>query len=82
VNQLLQVLIALDQFLNTCLRGWADETISSRAWRMQDRRRRWRCARIVIDWIFRAFGDREHCRDAYISERQRAHSPPEQRSMP
>lgn len=28
-----QVLIALDQLLNTLFRGYADETLSSRAWR-------------------------------------------------
>lgn len=28
-----QVLIAFDQLINALLGGWADETLSSRAWR-------------------------------------------------
>ena len=33
-----QILIAVDQLANAVIGGWADETLSSRAWR-EDRRR-------------------------------------------
>lgn len=42
-----QVLIAIDQLANAIIGGWADETLSSRAWR-EDRRR----LVVVIDCIF------------------------------
>lgn len=75
----LQVLLAIDQLLNSLLGGWSDETISARAWRLHQFRRRWHFARMVIDGAFRLIGQRSHCQDAFISERQRLHSPPEQR---
>ena len=28
-----QILVAFDQLINTCIGGYADETLSSRAWR-------------------------------------------------
>ena len=47
---LLQVFIALDQLVNALLGGWADETLSSRAWRMEAKRRPWgRVMRPLID---------------------------------
>ena len=42
-----QVLIAVDQLLNTLTGGWADETISARAWRCNSI---W--AVRFINWIF------------------------------
>lgn len=72
---LLQVGTALSQLLNTLLWGWADESLSSRSWRMKDRRSRWRWMRFGIDSILGA----NHCQDAYISERKRTQSPPELR---
>ncbi|WP_167522297.1 pseudouridine synthase [Dissulfurirhabdus thermomarina] len=76
-----QVLIALDQLVNTLcwwLPGgcWADETLSSRAWRLRDEvpwLRRW------IDRIF--WWQPAHCRQAYESERRRLQAPPELRCM-
>ncbi len=76
---LLQILLAFDQLLNTVLGGWSDETISARAWRQHRTSRRWAVARAVIDGAFRLIGQRNHCQDAYISERDRMHSPPEHR---
>ena len=71
--RLKQILIAIDQLANAIIGGWADETLSSRAWR-EDRRR----LVVVIDCIF--FWEDRHCEASYISERQRLQLPPEFRS--
>lgn len=71
-----QVLIAFDQLLNALCGGWADETLSSRAWR-------WYCSgkrswpRKFIDSLF--FWETDHCRESYESERLRLQMPPELR---
>lgn len=60
-----QVLIALDQLINTLLWGMADETLSARAWRHKlDGSRSWPCW--IIDALF--FFQKDHCRQAYESE--------------
>jgi hypothetical protein len=88
----LQLLIALDQALNTLIPdgpdqpcGWADETISSRSWRMsmveQGRDPKWATWRRNIDWVaLHVFGQADHCKSSYESERQRLQSPPEERT--
>lgn len=63
-----QLAIAIDQLANTVFSGWADETLSSRAWRSRDKRR-WNIAYRVIDAVF--FWQKDHCRKAY--EYERAH---------
>lgn len=68
-----QLLIAIDQLLNTLLAGYADETLSARAWRMSEKKRRWEVLRKVIDGIF--FWEDEHCFNAYLSEKGRKHFP-------
>lgn len=69
-----QVLVALDQLANTFLGGYADETLSSRAYRhKKDGSRSWPAW--VIDHIF--FWQDEHCKTAYESELERAQLPPE-----
>jgi hypothetical protein len=76
---LLQVLVAVDQLANALLlRGWADETISARAWR-QRHKRRWAAAVWVIDALFRLVGQRGHCRQAHESELLRRQAPPASR---
>lgn len=74
-----QFLIAVDQVGNTLLGGWADETISSRSYRLSNRRKRWAVARKMIDFIFGLFGQKNHCYEAWIDERKRYQSPPEER---
>lgn len=74
---LFQVAVALDQVANTLLGGWADETLSSRAWRQHTKKKRWAVARLAIDTIF--FWQHNHCQDAYESELRRMQSPPAQR---
>lgn len=71
-----QVLLALDQLANTLLGGYADESLSSRAWRHHvDGSRSW--PRWVIDHIF--FWQEEHCKTAWESELERSHLPPSMR---
>lgn len=72
-----QILIAIDQLVNTIFGGWADETISCRAYRMQEKNRKFAKLRKLIDLLF--FWQKEHCRTAYESELQRRHLPPELR---
>ena len=72
----LDLLIALDQLLNTILFGHPDETPSCRAYRKsQEGLLFWRALRWVIDHIF--FWQEDHCRIAYESEQQRRHLPAE-----
>lgn len=79
----LQLLIAVDQLLNvlvTPLHGgaWADETLSSRAWRMEAKGRPWgRALRPMIDALF--WWDPRHCYTSYLAERDQRQLPPEAR---
>lgn len=71
-----QVLVAIDQLINTLIGGWADETLSSRVHRRALRGKTgvaW-----VIDHLF--FWQEEHCKTAYESELTRAQLPPELRN--
>lgn len=77
---LLQLAIAVDQLGNALIGGWADETISARAWR-QRHKRRWRFAMRVIDAAFSLFGQREHCWLAFEAEIWRRQSPPQTRNQ-
>ena len=76
-----QVLVALDQLLNTLLwflpgGCWADETLSSRAWRIRNIPD-WGWLYQVIDAIW--FWEKNHCYQSYVSERDRLQLPPEYR---
>lgn len=71
-----QVLIAVDQLGNALIGGYADETISSRCWRLRQASRRWAVTRRAVDGLFGA----GHCRGAYESERLRLQAPPELRA--
>lgn len=68
-----QILIAIDQLANTVIGGWADETLSSRAWREKRR-----SLVVFIDCLF--FWEKNHCENSYISERERIQLPPEFRA--
>jgi hypothetical protein len=76
-----QVLIALDQLLTALVGGWADETLSSYAYRLHRDGKPWgRVWLPVIDWFFwTAFRQANHCLAAYIEERERRQFPPELR---
>ena len=72
-----QVGIAFDQFLNALCGGWADETLSCRAWRQREKKKIWKIMRHVIDVLF--FWQKDHCKTAFESELQRRHLPKELR---
>lgn len=72
-----QIPIAIDQLINTICGGWADETISSVAWRKRHDGKGWAILRRVIDTLF--FWQTNHCRSAYESEKNRRQLPPELR---
>ena len=73
-----QLLIALDQLGNTLIGGYADETISARAWRRRDKSKSWKITQAVIDGLF--FLKPNHCYQAFVSERARMQMPPEYRN--
>ena len=67
-----QIAIAVDQLVNTLFGGMADETLSARAYRHKiDGSRKW--PSMVIDCLF--FWQKDHCKQAYESEMNRAHLP-------
>jgi len=91
-QKLWQLLIALDQLVNVVVSlllpwsaiGWADETITARAWRLEQYSAWWRSARVVIDWIFTilSFGkERDHCQNSHLSEQVRARLPAVYRAL-
>lgn len=73
-----QVLIALDQLANTLIGGWADESISARAFRMHRHSRRWNQAMKLIDTL--CFWEPAHCQLAWLGERARNQLPVEYRT--
>ena len=82
---LLQLFIAVDQLLNVLVTPFnsgagADETLSSRASRAHRDGKPWgKFWMPVIDLLFRWQGP-NHCERAFTKERERVHSPPEQRT--
>jgi hypothetical protein len=70
-----QFLIALDQVLNTLWWmpkdgfGYADETLSARAWRLRTTSNAYK----LIDALF--FWQQEHCKKSYNAEQERKHLP-------
>lgn len=67
-----QVAVAFDQLVNTLMGGYADETLSARAWRHHlDGSRTW--PRWIIDHLF--FWQKNHCKEAYESELLRKQLP-------
>ena len=84
MHHLKQILIAIDQLFNTLFFGWADETLSSKCYRLKrDGVRNWPCN--LIDTLF--FWDRDkstgkrHCELSYLSEIERNQLPPEMRAQ-
>lgn len=72
------LLIGFDQFVNTVLGGWPDETISARAWRRSPAKRRWAVARQCIDWLALVlFRQHNHCEMACLEEVKRRQGPAE-----
>lgn len=72
-----QVLVAIDQFVNTMIGGYADETLSARAWRYSlEGRRKWLVK--ILNCLF--FWQDNHCLEAYESEIYRRQYPEEYRN--
>jgi hypothetical protein len=67
-----QILIAIDQFANTLLGGWADETFSARCYRKD-----WTVLVTIIDTVF--FLQTEHCKESWKWELERKDLPIEYR---
>jgi hypothetical protein len=68
-----QVAIACDQLGNTLLGGYADETMSARAYRLSAVSRSWNLTRRIIDVIF--FWDTCHCKASHLAELERKQLP-------
>ncbi len=76
IRWLSQVGLALTRLGNALLGGLAEESMSSRAWRMETKHKPWgRITRPVIDLLFAVFGRRNHCATAYADERNKAPLP-------
>lgn len=85
-----QILIAIDQLVNTLLAGWADETISARTYRLRERSLKWYYLEKFINTLF-IFEDLwwwkktghfpfiRHCQRSYNTERDREQLPLEYR---
>lgn len=70
-----QMLVAIDQLANAFLGGYADETLSARAYRMQVKGHKyWGWTAGFINTLF--FWQNNHCRGAYHSEVNRKQYPP------
>ena len=71
--------IAFDQWVNaTFFNGWADETLSARAYRNAVKgNKKWDIIMRGINILF--FWQNHHCRGAYAQEQKRMHMPPEYR---
>lgn len=73
-----QFLVAVDQLINTLIpNGYADETLSSRAYRHAAIKKDRRWPMWLIDNLF--FWQTEHCKSAYESEVERSQLPPSMR---
>lgn len=70
-----KVLIGFDQFCNTLMNGYPDETLSARAWRDSVKGKRLACN--IINKIF--FWQENHCYRAYVSELERTQYPKDYR---
>ena len=70
--KILQIAIAFDQLVNTFLGGYADETMSSRCWRLRDFQP-YKILRPVIDTVL--FFDPDHCETSYENEISRKYMP-------
>jgi len=65
---IVQVLIGIDQLGNAIFGGWADETLSSRSYRLHHKKG-WLIAEKFINTLF--FFEKDHCRMAYEAELNR-----------
>lgn len=76
-NYIFNILVAIDQLINVFLRGYPDETLSSRAHRAYVQNKPFKFFRHIINGIF--WWQKDHCLSAYMYEKQRHDIPPELR---
>jgi hypothetical protein len=73
-QRILNLLIAIDQLIYVVITlgsGCPDETMSSAAWRLEQKEKiQGKIFRPLIDWLF--WFDPDHCKTSYESEVQRA----------
>lgn len=77
MRKLKQVLISIDQLLNTLIGGYADETLSAHAYRQRGIKKHWTIAYQSINKLF--FWQDNHCESSYMSELERRQLPIEYR---
>ena len=76
LDYLFKIGISVDQLANTILAGEPDETLSSRAYRADNKGRLFgRFFRPLIDGVF--FLQESHCAESYLSEVKRRQLPAE-----
>lgn len=76
MQYLRNLLIAIDQWINTLFAGWPDETLSSRCYRLdRDGLKHW--PKKLVNGLF--FWQKDHCRSSYENELKRMQCPPEMR---
>jgi len=75
LRQIDQTWVAFDQLFNVLTGGWADETFSSRTWRNRERQP-FKTIKVILGIVF---FNKNHCEDAYKSERIHDDLPPELR---
>lgn len=80
----LQLFVACNQLANVLLGGWADETLSSRTWRLYQRGKPFgRFFHPVINTVFIwQTWKFDHCKRSYESELDRAQVSPAMRGAP
>ena len=84
-HNVFQLFVALDQFLNVLIgmiiepsqKQWSDLTLSAHTW-IHYTRGEWCWFYWLVNHIF--FWQNNHCKEAYESEAQRSHLPPELRT--
>lgn len=69
-----QVTIGFDQFVNTVFNGSADETISSRCYRL-NHRQPYIAFEKFVNLLFYPFQGADHCKNAYLKEMNGRHRP-------
>lgn len=75
MKYILNVLIAIDQLINTLIGGYPDETLSASAWIGEQQGKILpKIFRPIIDFIFLIF-EKDHCYKAAMSEKYRTQAP-------
>ena len=67
---LYQTTVGIDQFFNALTGGSADETLSSRCYRMGAYRKSYRAAELFINGLFYLIEGWGHCKTSYIKDVQ------------